>query len=203
MAYLVYSCYSRLGRGHRPTAATALVVAVASQFPDLVDKPLAWTLSVLPSGRSLAHSLLVLVPLVALLYSVARVREEGEARPAGAPRNSDRGGGRPASEGEEPLVVAFGIGALVHTFGDAFYSLIALEFREAGFVLWPAVPPLEYEVEQSFAAHFALIDASPELYFEFLLVAVAAVLWRADGYPGLATVLALPARAWRGVTGAE
>jgi hypothetical protein len=181
MAYLVYSCYSRVRLGHRPTAATALVVALASQFPDLVDKPLAWTLSVLPSGRSLAHSLLVLVPLVVLLYAAARAREEGEA----------------------PLAVAFGIGALVHTFGDAFYSLVALEFREAGFVLWPAIPPLEYEVEQSFAAHFALIDASPELYFEFLLVGVALVLWRADGYPGLATVLALPARAWRGVTGAD
>jgi len=181
MAYLVYSCYSRLGRGHRPTAATALVVAVASQFPDLVDKPLAWTLSVLPNGRSLAHSLLVLVPLVVGLYTAARVRDEGE----------------------EPLAVAFGIGALVHTFGDALYSLVALEFREAGFMLWPAVPPLEYEVEQSFVAHFALIDASPELYFEFLLVAVAVVVWRADGYPGLATVLSVPARAWRGVTGAE
>jgi len=181
MAYLVYSCYSRLRLGHRPTAATALVVVFGSQFPDLVDKPLAWTLSVLPSGRSLAHSLLVVVPLVALLYWVARAREEGE----------------------EPLAVAFGIGALVHTFGDALYSLVALEFREAGFMLWPAVPPLEYEVEQSFAAHFALIDASPELYFEFLLVGVAALLWRADGYPGLGTVLALPARAWRGVSGAE
>jgi len=181
MAYLVYSCYSRVRLGHRPTAATALVVAVASQFPDLVDKPLAWTLAVLPSGRSLAHSLLVLVPLVALLYTVARVRDEGE----------------------EPLAVAFAVGAIAHTFGDALYSLTALEFREAGFMLWPAVPPLEGEVEQSFAAHFALIDASPELYFEFLLVAVGVVVWRADGYPGLSTVLALPARAWRGVTGAE
>lgn len=181
LAYLVYSLYSHVGRGHRPTAATALVVAVGSQFPDLVDKPLAWTLSVLPSGRSLAHSLLVLVPLVALLYSVTRVR----------------------GENEEPLVVAFGVGAIAHTFADALYSLVALEFRQAGFMLWPAVAPLEYEVEQSFLAHFALVDLSPELYFEFLLVAVALVVWRADGYPGLATVLALPGRAWRGVTGAE
>ncbi|WP_135365220.1 metal-dependent hydrolase [Halosimplex halophilum] len=181
LAYLAYSCYSRLGRGHRPTAATALVVAVASQFPDLVDKPLAWTLSVLPSGRSLAHSLLVLGPLVALLYTAARARDEGEA----------------------PLAVAFGIGAVVHAFGDALYSLVALEVRGAGFLLWPVVPPLEYEVEQSFAAHLALIDASPELYFELLVVAAAAAVWRADGYPGLGTVLAWPARAWRSVTGAE
>ncbi|QLH76160.1 metal-dependent hydrolase [Halosimplex rubrum] len=181
MAYLVYSLYARFGRGHRPTAAATLVVAFGSQFPDLVDKPLAWTLSILPTGRSLAHSLLVVGPVVALLYTVAAAREEGE----------------------EPLVVAFGIGALVHTFGDALYSLVALEFREAGFMLWPAVPPLESEVEQSFAAHFALVDLSPELSFEFLLVGVAAVVWRADGYPGLATVLALPGRAWRGVTGAE
>lgn len=188
MAYLVYSLYSRVRRGHRPTAATALVVAAASQVPDLVDKPFAWTLSVLPTGRSLAHSLLVVGPLVTLLYTVARARERGD---------------RPASEGETPLAVAFGVGSLVHLFGDALYPLLDGNVRHVGFLLWPAVPPVEYEVEQSFLAHFALIDLSPEFYFELLLVALAVVVWRADGYPGLATVLAWPGRAWRGVTGTE
>jgi len=101
---------------------------------------------------------------------------------------------------EEPLVIAFGIGVLSHLFGDVFFSLVNLEFRHMGFLLWPAIPPIEYEVEQSFAAHFALVDLSPELYFEFLLVALALVAWRSDGYPGLATVLSWPARLWRGVT---
>ncbi|WP_415379072.1 metal-dependent hydrolase [Halosimplex sp. TS25] len=181
MAYLVYSLYSRLRRGHRPTAATALVVAVASQAPDLVDKPLAWTLSVLPTGRSLSHSLLVVGPVVALLYSLARIR----------------------GEDEEPLAVAFAVGALTHLFGDALYSLVDLEFHHVGFLLWPAIPAAEYDVEQSFAAHFALIEPSPELYFEFLLAAAALVLWRSDGYPGLATVASWPVRAWRGVIGAD
>ncbi|WP_123536583.1 metal-dependent hydrolase [Halosimplex salinum] len=181
LAYLAYSLYSRLRRGHRPIAATALVVALGSQAPDLVDKPLAWTLSVLPSGRSLSHSLLVVVPVVALVYTVALVRDEDE----------------------EPLAVAFGVGALTHLFGDALYSLVALEFRHLGFLLWPAVPPIEYEVEQSFLAHFALLEFSPEFYFELLLVALALVVWRTDGYPGLETVVSWPARAWRGVTGTE
>lgn len=181
VAYLCYTAYSRLRRGHRPTAATAIVAAFASQFPDLVDKPLAWTLSVLPSGRSLAHSLLVVVPLVALLYWVARAR----------------------GRGEEPLAVAFGIGALTHLFADSLYSLLALRFGDVTFLLWPAIPSPEYEVQQSFLAHFALVELSPELYFEFLLVAVALLAWRADGYPGLSTALSWPARAWRGVTGTE
>ncbi|WP_459193010.1 metal-dependent hydrolase [Halosimplex sp. J119] len=181
LAYLLYSLYARLHRGHRSTAAPALVVAVGSQAPDLIDKPLAWTLSILPTGRSLSHSLLVVVPIVALVYALARVR----------------------AEGEEPLAVAFAFGTLSHLFGDALYSLVKLEFRHAGFLLWPAVPPVEYEVEQSFAAHFALVEASPEFYFELALVAVAVVVWRADGYPGLATVASWPARAWRGVTGAD
>jgi hypothetical protein len=181
LAYLVYTLYSRRWRGHRPTAAAALVVAVGSQAPDLVDKPLAWTLSVLPTGRSLAHSLLVVVPAVALLYSLARARDEGEG----------------------PLVVAFGIGVLSHLFGDVFFSLVNLEFRHMGFLLWPAIPPIEYGVEQSFLAHFRLVDLSPELYFEFLLVALALVAWRSDGYPGLATVLSWPARLWQGVTGTD
>ncbi|MFC7141331.1 metal-dependent hydrolase [Halosimplex aquaticum] len=181
LAYLLYSLYSRLRRGHRPTAATALVVAVASQVPDLVDKPLAWTFSILPTGRSLSHSLLVVVPVVALLYSLVRVRREGEG----------------------PLAVAFALGALSHLFGDALYSIAALRFRDVSFLLWPAIPAVEYEVEQSFVAHLALIEPSPELYFEFLLVAVALAVWRADGYPGLATVASWPARAWNGVTGAD
>jgi len=181
LAYLVYSLYSRVRRGHRPTPATALVVAIASQAPDLVDKPLAWTLSLLPSGRSLGHSLLTVLPVVALAYTVAVAR----------------------SNDEEPLVVALGVGALVHLFGDALYPLFDLEFRHAGFLLWPAVPSLEHEIEQSFIAHFALLDLSPEFYFELLLVAMALVVWRADGYPGLATLRSWPARAWRGVVGAD
>jgi hypothetical protein len=183
-AYLVYAAYARFGRGHRPTAAATLAVAVGSQAPDLVDKPLAWTASILPTGRSLAHSLLIVVPVVVALYVLA-------GRTSGDDPRADR----------RPLAVAFGIGTVVHVFGDALYPLLRLEVSHLGFLLWPVVPPIEYEVEQSFAAHFALVEPSPELAFEFLLVVVALVVWRADGYPGLATVLSWPARALDAIGG--
>lgn len=178
LAYLVYAASSRVRRGHRPTAAAALAVALGSQAPDLVDKPLAWSASVLPTGRSLAHSLLVVVPVLVALYVLG-------GRSTGDDPRADR----------RPLAVAFGAGALSHLFGDALYPLVDLQFRHLGFLLWPAVPPVEYEVEQSFAAHFALVELSPEFLFELLLVALALLVWRRDGYPGLAAVLSWPARA--------
>jgi len=46
-----------------PEGTTILLLFFATQFPDLVDKPLAWGLGVVPSGRMIAHSLVVAVPI--------------------------------------------------------------------------------------------------------------------------------------------
>lgn len=63
--------YSLL-RHRRPTTGPILLLVIgASLFPDLVDKPLAWTLGVVPSGRMVAHSLVIAVPIVALVYLLA------------------------------------------------------------------------------------------------------------------------------------
>ncbi len=35
---------------------------MATQLPDLIDKPLGWTFGVLPNGRMFAHSLVVVLP---------------------------------------------------------------------------------------------------------------------------------------------
>ena len=57
VGYLVYSGLSRWRFGRLPGSVATLAVALGTQLPDLVDKPLAWTVNVLASGRSLAHSL--------------------------------------------------------------------------------------------------------------------------------------------------
>ena len=53
--YVWYTLASRGWDGRPPSNAAAIALAVGTQFPDLVDKPLAWWLDVLPAGRSLGH----------------------------------------------------------------------------------------------------------------------------------------------------
>jgi membrane-bound metal-dependent hydrolase YbcI (DUF457 family) len=55
-----------LVRDRRPPAVRLLaVVFVGSQFPDLIDKPLAHQFGIIPSGRVFMHSLPVAVPFLA------------------------------------------------------------------------------------------------------------------------------------------
>lgn len=46
-----------------PTRPVIFVTAVGSQFPDLIDKPLAHQFGVLPSGRVFVHSLPFVFPI--------------------------------------------------------------------------------------------------------------------------------------------
>jgi hypothetical protein len=68
-------CYS-LVRYHRLTSGSVLLVGLfASLFPDLVDKPLAWTFGVIPSGRMVAHSLVIAsVVILCVLFVASRKR---------------------------------------------------------------------------------------------------------------------------------
>jgi len=63
LPFLVYTVfrYRRFPSGH-----TILLVLAGSQLPDLIDKPLAWTFAVIPSGRMLAHSIVISGPVLGL-----------------------------------------------------------------------------------------------------------------------------------------
>jgi len=54
------------GRGN-PSLRLVAIVFVGSQFPDLVDKPLAHAFFLIPSGRVFMHSLPFAIPLVLLV----------------------------------------------------------------------------------------------------------------------------------------
>lgn len=64
-AYLWYVAYAAVGTHRLPAR-----LAVGSQFPDLVDKPLAY-LGVLTYGRSLAHSVFALAGCAVAVWWVA------------------------------------------------------------------------------------------------------------------------------------
>ena len=164
IAYLCYTLATRARFDAPPAHIPALFLVVGSQFPDLVDKPLAWYLGVIPTGRTLAHSLFVLVPLSITLYLIAVRYDRGE------------------------YGVAFAIGALSHIVVDALPAL--WDTREAAtHLLWPVVPVEEYEEgPPSIAALLEDSLSDPYFLLEFALAAVAFVYWRRHGYPGLEPV---------------
>ncbi|MDS0280774.1 metal-dependent hydrolase [Haloarcula onubensis] len=135
--------FRRLPRGH-----TLLLVLVATQLPDLVDKPLAWTFGVLPSGRMFAHSLVISVPVLSV-GCVLAVR---------------RGWGRPA--------VVFTLAYLSHIAGD-FYPMLWLgtEYYFFPNLFWPLLPA-NPDLRPSFSAHFSGDFSSLLLPFSVFLVIV-------------------------------
>ena len=60
LGYLFYSLYVHWRHDRPPSAPAAIAVGVGTLLPDVIDKPLAWWAAVLPNGRSLAHSAVVM-----------------------------------------------------------------------------------------------------------------------------------------------
>jgi hypothetical protein len=168
LGYLCYTLYLRLRTQERPAGRPVLVLALATQLPDLVDKPLAWYVDVLPYGRTLAHSVL-LGGVVAALISLLLRRQ-----------------------GYNPESVAFAVGYYSHLFGDAFGHLIGWNVADLAFLLWPVlpIPGVESEVE-GLLNHLRDIEGSPLFLFGLVLTIVGLVAWYRDGTPGVRKLLAL------------
>jgi len=118
-----------------------------TQFPDLVDKPLAWSVAVLPTGRSLAHSLITFTLLVAAAWWLTE--------------RIDR----------EEYAIAFGIGYASHLVGDSLQPIINLDLPSLTFLLWPVLPSPTYDIPPSFSAHLANLELTFWLSVKLLLVA--------------------------------
>ncbi|NLV06473.1 metal-dependent hydrolase [Haloarcula rubripromontorii] len=63
IALLPVAVYALLRDRHLPSLQLVAVTFFGSQFPDLIDKPLAYELHLIPSGRVFMHSLPFAVPL--------------------------------------------------------------------------------------------------------------------------------------------
>lgn len=165
VAYLLASAAVRARHDRPMGGGPALWLALGSQVPDLVDKPLGWYLGVLPAGRSLAHSLLLLVPLAVLADALAR------------------------RVGRRESGAVFGIGMLSHALSDALPVLWSPD-ATATFLLWPLLPVSPYEEgPPGILALFRASLADPFFLVEMTLVALAAVVWYRDGYPGVGTLV--------------
>ncbi|AEN07844.1 Protein of unknown function DUF457, transmembrane (plasmid) [halophilic archaeon DL31] len=181
-----YLCYSLLARAidRRVSALAVVAVAAGTQFPDLIDKPLAWSLAVLPNGRSLAHSLITATLVGLVLFAVARtVDARVDTRQVG----TDGGTGlvRPAAV---HLVGAFMLGYGSHLLSDGLHAIVDGEFAVLAYLGWPLLPAIQYGGPKSFVGHFAAMELTPFLALEFVLAGLALVVWYTDGRPGLHVV---------------
>ena len=163
VGYLAYSFLSRRRFDHPPQLGAAVAVAFGTQFPDLIDKPLAWTVSILPSGRSFAHSMFfaafVLFALVALGRRFQRPK----------------------------LAVAFGLGHLSHLAMDAVYPLWVGDYASLAYFVWPLLPVYDSPTP-GIIWYILHLEWTPFVTVQFGLTAVAATVWVLDGMPGLALV---------------
>ena len=164
VGYLAYTAWTRLVRGRPPAAGATIALGFGTQFPDLVDKPLAWTFDVLPNGRSLGHSVFVAALLLAVGWVVLARFDRAD------------------------LAGAFGVGHLSHLAGDAVYPLVHGEFGALAFMGWPVLPPVSYETDRSLLGHFLGMTVTPYVAFQFLLALGALAIWYRDGTPGVGVV---------------
>ena len=172
-AYVLVSGYHRLAWRARPNAAAAVAVAIGALLPDLVDKPLAWGFGVLPAGRSLGHSLLVVVPVLALVVAFGYRSREPRA------------------------AVAFAVATLSHLAGDVLYPLVVEGELRLGFLLWPIVPApaggsgsgdLFAQVAERIGEYLSFLVTPRGALFlaaDLAIVLVAVAVWYRDGMPGL------------------
>ncbi|MCO8246704.1 metal-dependent hydrolase [Haladaptatus sp. AB643] len=160
VGYLAYSGVRRTRTDRPPTGLEVVVLAVGTQFPDIVDKPLAWWFGVLPTGRSLAHSLVTASLVLAVAYWVCR-------------RTKTRN-----------LWAAFAVGYLSHPFADVLQPVLAGQYGQASFLLWPAL-----SLPQSHPVALSTGGVSSDFVLELPFVVAATVLWLADGAPGVSQFL--------------
>jgi hypothetical protein len=180
VGYLAYTVLVRVQGRRAPEGAPTLVLALATQLPDLVDKPLNWWFSIF-DGRGISHSLLAVTVVCALVFVLARKYDRDE------------------------LSVAFLVGMYTHLLGDAGSALLSGQFDRATFLLWPLLPAPTYPKDSlidhldAWLFYLRMLPQSPMEFltsrfgFQILLLFGLFGIWALDGFPGVGTL-------WRLVT---
>lgn len=153
--YLLYALFAWTTNHRLPYGVTLGALLLGTQFPDIVDKPLAF-LGVLPSGRALGHSVFFALGVFLLLWQISR------------------------RYGRPHLTVPFGFGHGSHLVGD----IVVTDFSNAEqvgdltYLLWPVLPAPEYATD-SIAPWIRIIQyyQSPRLTPELVLIPVTLVIF--------------------------
>lgn len=184
VGYLLYAGWRRWQRDSVPVGIAVIALAVGTQFPDLVDKPLSWTFALLPTGRSLGHSLVTFALLAGVLIALARwydPQSEGAEPPITNPA------GPSLSRRASLAATAFVLGYGSHLLADVAAGVATGSFNVT-YLLYPFVALGGSEHGYSFLHFFLSLTLTPLLAFEAVLTVVATGVWLRDGRPGLATL---------------
>jgi len=115
VAYVPIFCYALLKERRVPPLKLTGVIFIGSQFPDLIDKPLALQFNWIPTGRVFMHSLPFAVPIWIIV--------------SGYTWKTDR-----------PHVgVSFTFAYFSHLIADNYITLVA--GRIPNDLIWPVLPP--------------------------------------------------------------
>lgn len=164
VAYLVYSAFVRRRYRQSPNSTPVFAVLLASQLPDLIDKPLSWSFGVLPGGRTLGHSVFFAALVLPLLLAVAVRYDRTET-------------------GE-----AFCLGYVLHLLSDLPPSFFGGGLDEATYLFWPVLDQPDYAEPESLLGGFLRYSMGSYEWFQLGLFALALVVWYYDGRPGLGYV---------------
>lgn len=171
VGYLCYSLLTRAWGRDRPSGPAVVALALGTQFPDLVDKPLAWGLGVFDSGVAMGHSLFFALPVAAAVVFLGRRTDHGV------------------------VAVAFAVGYLSHLPMDLVYPLALGRPVSLWALMWPlgasgsgagvGVATRTAAFLDLFLQFLATPRGQRYLVAEMALLVGALVLWTADGHPGV------------------
>ncbi|WP_227379070.1 metal-dependent hydrolase [Haladaptatus halobius] len=171
VGYLCYVAAIKLRSEGEQTLFTLVAVAVGTQFPDLIDKPLAWSTTILPSGRSFAHSLITATLIIGIVYWIGQRLDSEEG------------------------ALAFGIGYLSHSIFDlgprvvfGFLTGDLSQLKWTTYLLWPLLPSPPYPHDSSFHEHFIALTLDPYMITQLVLLGVAVAVWIITGMPGVTEI---------------
>ncbi|WP_336023448.1 metal-dependent hydrolase [Halobellus salinisoli] len=168
--YVLYSTLNALVWEQPIEDGTGLALAVATQLPDLVDKPLSWTFGLVATGYGPAHSLFVAGPIALGVVAVLWTR------------------------GKTRVAVAVLVGYGSHLFAD----VLALRANgpNVARALWPLVSQPPYESDLGFFERFTeyfgtfllqmMHTENVGLVLGYVSIfVIVAVRWVMDGMPGI------------------
>lgn len=178
VGYVLLSLVVHLGDRRAPRDDETLIVLAATQFPDLIDKPLSWGVGTFPTGYGIGHSVVVAIPVSIILLLAVKWTDQ-----------------RPW------LVGSFLLGYWSHLFTDVFPLTRTHESANVGRILWPLVrmPPYEtdYGLQRGFVylgdlfTEIAAMNLSTTFTVYALVPTIAVVFWLIDDTPGTTTVCGL------------
>lgn len=156
VAYLLYRAVTVVQRKNDVPSTHVVTLTIGALLPDLVDKPLSFLFTSLPS-RSLAHSVFTVMFITAILLYVAyRYDRRAEA-------------------------VVFGLGYLSHLGAD-LVDVLFIPRETVMFLLWPLVS--DYHHIGTVHDLLALLRPTPYVMGQMVVTLLCIAVWIYDGKPG-------------------